>query len=515
MTTSSKPYNKKTGAEISASDYSHYVYGKAMPQHVALEEAVLGALMLDKNGIIVVGGILTTDAFYDDRHRLIYAAMLRLFERGSPMDLLLTIEELRKGGTLEAAGGPAYLAELTHRIASAANIEHHARIIMQAYLKRELIGHAASISKSAFEDMTDAFELLAQAEAGITSAANKVLKGQAADMFTVAKKYMERFDMLLNRVGGMTGIPTGLRDMDFLFGGLQLGDLHIIAARPAMGKTGLALKIAYGIAQAGIRVAVYSLEMDNIKLFNRLVSIDSGIGGTRLKDPKNLSSAERGVVRKSTEILSEKPIFIYDSLFDLMSIKIDIVRQAAAGAKVVIVDYIQLVENKIEGRNREQEVAGISRALKMLAQMLNIHVIALSQLSRAVETRGGTKRPQLSDLRESGAVEQDADIVSFIYRPEYYDIMEYEDGTSTKGMAEIIVAKHRNGPIDTLKFHFYENTVNFVSTDTYEPPRDYTDTDKHEMIWIENAEIVHPTPFQSPAIEGVVRGRKDDEDIPF
>lgn len=497
--------NRRPGTTRKSEDLSHYVFGKVQPQALPLEEAVLGAIMLDKNAITIVIDILQPESFYTEGHQAIYRAMRRLFERSQPIDLLTVMEELKKAGELEAAGGPAYLAELTHRVASAANIEYHARIIAQKYIQRELIRVSTKTIRDAFEDTSDVFELLDEAEQGLYNIAQNNMSRGYESTGALAGKMLKQIEELKGKKDGLTGVPTGFTDLDRLTSGWQPSDLIIIAARPSMGKTGLVLSMARNTALDFKKpVAIFSLEMSNLQLVLRLVSMEAEISGSKLRNGQ-LEEEEWKRLHKAVEHISEAPIFIDDTaginIFELrakarrMKLQHDI--------QLIIIDYLQLMSGgntNQRGVNREQEISSISRSLKSLAKELNVPVIALSQLSRAVEVRGGAKRPQLSDLRESGAIEQDADIVAFIYRPEYYQIYEDENGQSLKGVAEIIVAKHRNGATDTVKLRFTDKYARFSDLDDF------------------SFDALPSGVFHDPSPANVIirpSRMNDDEDIPF
>jgi replicative DNA helicase len=451
------------------SDLSNYVFGKVQPQALPLEEAILGAIMLDKDALPVVLDILQSESFYSDGHKMIYRAMLKLFEKSQPVDLLTVTEELKKSGELETIGGPYYLVELTNRVASAANIEYHARIISQKHIQRELISVSTKVIRDAYEDTTDVFQLLDDAEQGLFQITQQNLSRGYESIGTIAGRTLKMLEELSEKEEGLSGVPTGFTELDRLTSGWQASDLIIIAARPGMGKTAFTLALARNAAlDFGKGVALFSLEMANVQLVQRLISMEAEIPGSKLRGGQ-LEEYEWQQLHSAIEKMSEVPIFIDDTpginIFELrakcrrLKMQHDI--------QLVVIDYLQLMTGGPDQKNgnREQEISAISRALKGLAKELNVPVIALSQLSRAVETRGGNKRPQLSDLRESGAIEQDADIVSFIYRPEYYNILEDEEGQSLKGIGEIIVAKHRNGALKTVKLKFTDHFAKFTNLD--------------------------------------------------
>ncbi len=491
--------NKKKG-----SDLSNYVFGKVQPQALPLEEAVLGAIMLDKDALPVILDILNAESFYSDAHQLIFRAMLRLFEKTQPVDLLTVTEELKKGGDLDKAGGPYYLVELTNRVASAANIEYHSRIITQKHIQRELIRVSTKVIKDAFEDTTDVFNLLDEAEQGLFAITQQNLSRSYESMGSLTSRALKQLEELSQKKSGLTGVPTGFTDLDRLTSGWQPSDLIILAARPGMGKTAFTLALARNAAVDFDKpVAVFSLEMSNVQLVQRLISMEAEISGSKLRSGQ-LEDYEWQQLQSAIEKMSEVPIYIDDTpginIFELrakcrrMKMQHDI--------QMIVIDYLQLMSGGPDSGkgNREQEISMISRSLKGLAKELSVPVIALSQLSRAVETRGGNKRPMLSDLRESGAIEQDADIVSFIYRPEYYSILEDEEGNSLKGVGEIIIAKHRNGALDTVKLKFIDHFAKFTNLD---------DPDFSKLLGSD------PDPSTTTIMTRSSRMNNDDEDIPF
>jgi replicative DNA helicase len=455
---------------------SQYVFGKIPPQALPLEEAVLGALMIDREAMNIVSDLLTPEAFYTPAHQAIYQAIMRLHDQQHPVDLLTVTEELRKCGELERAGGSYYLVELTNRVASAANIEYHSRIIQQKHIQRQIIATGAKMVKDGYEDTIDCFAALQNAEQGLFAITQNTLSRSSTKVASLAFSTFKQIEQnaLKARTGdGITGKSSGIAEIDALTGGWHDSDLVILAARPGMGKTGFALSVAINAAKCGIPVAFFSLEMANMQLVMRMMAMLGEVNGQKMRDGK-LSDEDLMVLAGAAEHLHNLPIYLDDT----PGISIPEMRAKCRRLKrqhdiqLVIVDYLQLMtltpggmENK--NANREQEVSGISRALKGLAKELNVPVIALSQLSRAVETRGGAKRPQLSDLRDSGAVEQDADIVSFIYRPEYYGILEDEAGESLKGIAEIIFAKNRHGDTDTVKVKFEKQFTRFSTLENH------------------------------------------------
>lgn len=438
---------------------SNYVFGKLQPQALELEEAVLGALMLERDVLPVVMDILRPESFYTPAHQAIYRAIIRLFERSHPVDLLTVTEELRKSGDIELVGGSYYLVELTNRVASAANAEYHARIIAQKHILREMIRLSHRTLEEAYKETTDVFSLLDETEKGLFAITQNNLSRTFESMSALSGRVLRELEVLAQKSDGLTGIPSGFTDVDRITSGWQPSDLIILAARPGMGKTACVLTMALNAARDfGKPVAIFSLEMANTQLVQRLISMASEIPGTKMRNGR-LEDYEWHQLQRAVESLSNVPIFIDDTpginIFELrakcrrLKIQHDI--------QLVIIDYLQLMSGASENMrntNREQEIAGISRALKNMAKELNVPVIALSQLSRAVEVRGGVKRPQLSDLRESGAIEQDADIVAFLYRPDYYGLVEDESGRPVQGIVEFIIAKHRHGATDTVRLRF-------------------------------------------------------------
>ena len=393
-------------------DMSSYVLGKLPPQARALEEAVLGAIMLEKDALTEVLDVLQSDSFYSDAHQVIYSAMLRLFERSQPIDLLTVREELKKMGELESSGGAVYLAELTNKVASAANIEYHARIIAQKFIQRELISISTKTVNDAFEDTMDVFEMLDNAENGLFKIAERNMGRSVDRMGTLASKLLKQIEEMKDVEDGLTGIPTGFTELDRLTSGFQRSDLIILAARPGMGKTALTLSLAKNAAlDFGKAVAFFSLEMSSLQLASRIISMEAEISGSKLRNGQ-LEEYEWQQLHTAIERVADAPIFIDDTpglnSFELRAKCRRLKMQY--NIELVIIDYLQLMSgggDSSKSGNREQEVSAISRSLKSLAKELNVPVIALSQLSRAVETRGGDKRPQLSDLRESGCLTGD------------------------------------------------------------------------------------------------------------
>ncbi|MCB0739113.1 MAG: replicative DNA helicase [Bacteroidetes bacterium] len=448
---------------------------KLPPQAIELEEAVLGAIMLEKDAIYEVMDILRPESFYKNDHGDIYRAALDLFEKSQPIDILTMTEHLRSVGKLALVGGAYRLSELTNRTGSAANIQYHARIIQEKYILRELIRISSDITTKAFDPQNDVFELLDEAETALFNISEGNFKNQDQKMSTLIKMAIEQAEELKNREEGLTGIGSGFTALDRITSGWQRSDLIIIAARPAMGKTAFVLNIARNAAvEFDMPVALFSLEMSNLQLVNRLISAEAHIKSDKLRSG-NLEDFELLQIHEKTKKLANAKLFIDDTpalnVFDLRAKARRL--KDRHGIQMIIIDYLQLMSGGNEGKggggggNREQEISKISRSLKGLAKDLNVPVIALSQLSRAVETRGGTKRPMLSDLRESGSIEQDADQVLFLYRGDYYGFTEDEEGNPTTGTGEVIIAKNRHGSTENVRLRFVQDYAKFTNLDEY------------------------------------------------
>lgn len=444
--------------------------GKIQPQARELEEAVLGALMLEKDAYSQVSDILKPESFYDNIHQVIYQAIVNLASYQAPIDMLTVIEQLKKEGNLDSVGGPVYIAQLTEKVASAAHIEFHARIIAQKYLARELISFSSNVTNKAFDDTVDVDDLMQEAESKLFEISQGNVKKDVTQINPVIKEALNLLEIAANRPEGLSGLQTGFDALDKITSGWQNSDLVIIAARPAMGKTAFVLSMAKNMAvQFNYPVALFSLEMSNVQLVNRLIVNTCEIPGEKIKNGQ-LAPYEWEQLDFKIKELYDAPLFIDDtpslSVFELRTKARRLVREH--GVKMIIIDYLQLMNaSGMQYGSREQEVSMISRSLKGLAKELNIPIIALSQLNRGVEGRTGAegKRPQLSDLRESGAIEQDADMVCFIHRPEYYKILEDDKGNSLIGLAEIIIAKHRNGATADVLLRFKSEFARFQNVD--------------------------------------------------
>ena len=444
-------------------------YAKLPPQARELEEVVLGAIMIEDTVMENVIDILKPESFYVDAHQLIYEAMRECYQKPSPVDMLTVVEQLRKNGNLERAGGVVYISQLTNRVGSAANVAYHATIIAEKYIQRQLISTSSSIIKDAYEDSTDVFELLDRAEKNLFAISESHLKSDSDDLSTLIASELEELGKRMQDPDNdeLNGVKSGFSGLDGITGGWQRSDLIIVAARPSMGKTAFTLALARNAAVDFQKpVAVFSLEMSSAQLVQRLISMETEIHGNSIRTGK-LQAYEYQHLTARIDRLKSAKIFLDDtasiSIFDLRS-KCRRLKHEH-NIQMVVIDYLQLMTaggDKKTG-NREQEISLISRSLKALAKELNIPIIALSQISRMTETRGGDKRPILSDLRESGAIEQDADMVLFLYRAEYYRILEDpETKMDTRGIAEVIIAKHRNGSTGTVKVRFQNHLAKFV-----------------------------------------------------
>ena len=425
-------------------------YGHLQPQAVDIERAVLGALMIDKDAYAIVCEILRPESFYEPRNQMVYTAIRDLSMDEKPVDMLTVTDKLAKSGTLEQVGGPGYIAELTSGVASSANIEYHANIIAQKSLARQLISFSSAIQTKAFDETIDVEDLMQEAEGSLFELSQHNMKKDYTAIDPVIAQAVKGIQDAAKNTDGLTGVSTGYFKLDDITSGWQASDLVIIAGRPAMGKTSFALSMAKNIA-ADMRtpMAFFSLEMSNVQLVNRLISNACEIQGSKILNGQ-LQRDEWERLDKNINQLLGAPLYVDDtpglSVFELRTKARRLVREH--GIKLIMIDYLQLMNaNGMRFSSRQEEVSTISRSLKGLAKELNIPILALSQLNRGVESREGLegKRPQLSDLRESGAIEQDADMVLFVHRPEYYHIYQDDNGRDLHGMAQIIIAKHRKG----------------------------------------------------------------------
>ena len=445
-------------------------FGKVPPQAVDMEEAVLGALMLEKEAVISIVDILRPESFYKEAHQKIFTAIRDVSVRETPVDIFTVTEELRATGELENVGGPVYLTQLTPKVVSAAHVDYHARIVAQKFIQRELIRVSTEIQTRSFDDTYDITELLDFSEDAIFQIAEGNIKREVAPINDVIKKAIKEIEDASKREDALVGIPSGFTRLDRLTSGWQKAELTIVAARPSMGKTAFALTMARNIAiDHGKKVAIFSCEMSSVQLVNRLIISETDIAGDKIKNGR-LSEDEWKQLDSRIKKLVQAPIFIDDTPAITVTELRAKCRRLMAQHKLdlVIIDYLQLMTGPANSGSREQEVSNISRSLKSIAKELNVPVIALSQLNRSAELRGGLKRPQLSDLRESGAIEQDADMVVFIHRQDKFGILTFEDGSSTKGIAEIILAKNRNGPVDDIRLRFREEKALFVDLEDFD-----------------------------------------------
>lgn len=493
-----KVYENDNSSVVNLSD------GKIPPQAIDLEEAVIGAMLIDEKGVNEIIEILSPEVFYKKSHQLIYESIERLFRESEPIDLLTVSADLKKNKNFESAGGDFYLINLSQKVSSSAHIEFHSRIILQKYIQRKLITISNEIIQKSYSESTDVMDLLDEAESKLYDVAQGNIKTSTETAQNLVIRAKNRIEEIAKQ-DGLSGVSTGFEKLDKLTSGWQPSDLVIVAARPGMGKTALALSMARNISvKQNIPVAFFSLEMSSVQLITRLISSETGLSSDKLRTGK-LADHEWQQLNIKVSDLESAPLFIDDSpSLTIFELRAKARRLASShGIKLIIIDYLQLMNigSSNKAGNREQEISTISRNLKALAKELNIPVIALSQLSRAVETRGGTKRPILSDLRESGAIEQDADIVSFLYRPEYYGIMEWDDEmkTPSEGQGEFIVAKHRNGALDSIKLKFIPSLGKFEDIGGYDSPSEF-----QSKLNVDNT----LSDFSEPQ-------NKDEDDIPF
>lgn len=495
--------------------------GKLPPQAPELEASVLGALMIEKDAYTIVADLLRPESFYDNRNKLVFEAIRSLAAKEEPIDILSVAERLKALATLEQAGGPLYLSELTRKVASTAHLHYHAQIVAQKATARDLIAMAARLEEDAYDETQDVDELLQKAEGGIFEISQRTQKRDVTQIDPVITEAYERIQKASKNEGNISGVPSGFKALDKVTSGWQKSDLVIIAARPAMGKTAFVLSMAKNIAVNFKRpVALFSLEMSNVQLVNRLMMNVCEVEGDKIKNGR-LTRQEWNRLEHKINDLKGAPIFVDDtpslSVFELRSKARKLVREHKV--ELIIIDYLQLMNaNGLQFGSREQEVSIISRNLKALAKELDIPIIALSQLNRGVESRVGIegKKPQLSDLRESGAIEQDADMVCFIHRPEYYHI--YNDEKTSKdlrGLGEIIVAKHRNGATGEIWLRFVGKFARFQNEDELEGVDDeanygasdgYADANPPQAFTTQSSRMNDMSP------DGAVASR---EDMPF
>ena len=469
--------------------------------------------MIGKDALDVVIDILKPDSFYIEAHQKIYTAILGLYEKNKPVDILTVTEQLKADGNLEEIGGPFFVTDLTNRVASGANVEYHARVIAEKYIQRELIGISSKIIKDAYEDTTDVFELLDDAEKNLFAIAEDNLKKNGENISSIVTNEIQEIEKRMAKAAEgdvLTGVGCGFTELDRVTAGWQKSDLVIVAARPGMGKTSFTLAMARNAAvDLEKPVAFFSLEMSSNQLVQRLISMECELPAEKLRKG-TLAAHEWAQLTTKVDRLQEAKIIIDDTpALNIFELRAKCRRyKSKYDIQLVMVDYLQLMSGaSATGKgsgNREQEISQISRSLKSIAKELNIPVIALSQLSRAVETRGGVKRPMLSDLRESGAIEQDSDLVVFLYRPEYYGIDRDDDGNDTRGICEVNIAKHRNGPLKTVKLKFIDKFAKFVDLSEDEL---YAATGEDPFSKGENSNII--------TRGSRMNEMKDDDEVPF
>jgi replicative DNA helicase len=436
--------------------------GKVPPQSIDAEMSLLGAVLIDEETLADISEHVTAQDFYDKRHGIIYGAMMRLYEQHKPVDLLTLTEELKRKNELEGIGGSAYLTELTNYVPTAAHAAAYAEMVAQKAVRRRLIKASADISELGFDEDTTTQELLEKAEAELFSVSDQSLRQDLVSLESILTESFDRMEELHRNKGSLRGIRTGYRDLDNMTAGLQRSDLIILAARPAMGKTTLVTNLAYNVATIAKQpVLFFSLEMSKEQLVDRMLADASGVDAWNIRTG-NLSDEDFSKLSEAMGEMAEAPIFIDDtpgvSVLEMRTKARRAAHEQPLG--LIIVDYLQLMQaaGRSDG-NRVQEVSEISRGLKLIARELNVPVIALSQLSRSVESRS-PQVPQLADLRESGSIEQDADIVMFIYREEYYN-----PETDRKQITDLIIAKHRNGPTGKIELFFHPERLRFMSLD--------------------------------------------------
>ncbi len=468
--------NNKNSYNRSSSGNAEYVEGGVLPpQAVEIEEAVLGGMLIEHEAATAALELLTPADFYRKSHRHIFEVMYDLFEKSNPLDMLTVENELRDRKLLDEIGGPGYLSELTRSVSSAANIHYHCQILTEKSIKRTIIHSFTDVIKDSYDTASDPYDLLDKAEKTIYELANSKRGADSNAITDILKKTLEHLEDMRGKDGGITGVPSGL-DVDKWTAGWQRGDLIIIAARPSMGKTAFVLTVARNAAlyreqEKQANVAIFSLEMSDQQLIQRLLTMEARVDAQKARTGR-LDDQEFKKLIDAAGRLFKANIFIDDTpALSVMEMRSKCRRlKSEHDIDLIIVDYLQLMRGNINDKNsnREQEIATISRGLKGLAKELDVPVIALSQLSRAVEQRGGNKRPQLSDLRESGSIEQDADVVCFLYRPEYYQITTDDEGHSTAGIAEVIIGKQRNGPVGDVKLSFVKEYARFENLTSYD-----------------------------------------------
>jgi len=463
---------KKTSKRLISATSTQKIDGKLQPQAIELEEAVLGALMIDNESLSDTIDSLQPEYFYKPDNQKIFEAIINLFNSSKPVDILTVSEELKRMGDLEAVGGMLYISQLTNNVSSSSNTEFHARIIAEKFIKRSLISISNNIIGDAFNDTIDIFDLLNTAEEKLFNVTEGTLRKSYDKMSILIKGALDNIEVLRQKEDGLSGVPSGFTKLDRVTSGWQKSDLVIIAARPGMGKTAFALSMARNIAISHDKaIGFFSLEMSSEQLVSRLIASEAELSASKLRRG-DLKDYEMVQLHEKIKQLSDAQIYIDDTpaltVFELRAKARRLVKNH--NVEIIIIDYLQLMSAGGNAGNREQEISTISRSLKGIAKELKIPVIALSQVNRGVESRTGTgsKRPMLSDLRESGAIEQDADIVTFIYRPEYYKIYEWDNGDDSRSQAEIIIAKHRNGALENVRLKFTAEFAKFSDIDYFD-----------------------------------------------
>ncbi|GJQ62797.1 MAG: replicative DNA helicase [Melioribacteraceae bacterium] len=435
---------------------------RAIPAAVEVEAKVLGAMLLDDKAVPRAFEILKAEYFYNKKHKLVFDAIRVLYEAGEPVDTVSIYEELKKAGKLEEAGGPSFIGQLSQDISSAANVDYHSRVVLEKWILRKLISTSMEVAESAYAGSEDVFDLLDEAESKIFGISQESLKETFTPMDKAVREALELIEAMHSQKMENISVPSGLFSLDNMLGGFQRSDLVIIAARPSMGKTAFALSFARNAAiDHNVPIAVFSLEMATVQLVTRLISAEAKINAHSIRTGK-FRAEEGAKISRTVHKLSSAPIYIDDTPGQtVLEVRAKARRlKAEKDIGMIVIDYLQLMNSSTKMESREREISTISRSLKALAKELNIPVIALSQLNRSVESTSD-KRPMLSHLRESGAIEQDADVVIFLYRPEVYGITQYPDGMSTEGVAEVIIGKQRNGPVGDVRVKFIKDYARF------------------------------------------------------
>ena len=463
---------KRIGKKLISATSTQKIDGKLQPQAIELEEAVLGALMIDNESLSDTIDSLQPEYFYKPDNQKIFEAIINLFNNSKPVDILTVSEELKRMDALDSVGGMIYISQLTNNISSSSNTEFHARIIAEKFIKRSLISISNNIIGDAFNDTIDIFDLLNTAEEKLFNVTEGTLRKSYDKMSILIKGALDNIEVLRQKEDGLSGVPSGFTKLDRVTSGWQNSDLVIVAARPGMGKTAFALSMARNIAINHEKaIGFFSLEMSSEQLVSRLIASEAELSASKLRRG-DLKDYEMVQLHEKIKQLSDAQIYIDDTpaltVFELRAKARRLVKNH--NVEIIIIDYLQLMSAGGNAGNREQEISTISRSLKGIAKELKIPVIALSQVNRGVESRTGTgsKRPMLSDLRESGAIEQDADIVTFIYRPEYYKIYEWDNGDDSRSQAEIIIAKHRNGALENVRLKFTAEFAKFSDIDYFD-----------------------------------------------